>query len=921
MIIVEEAPKNKKDEIKEEKVNEVNNETSLSSAEEIEEEISKQLVPTDNIEVEDLVEKVLEFCQVQADIKLHPYQIQFAKRIIESVITNDGAEITSLWARQSGKTETVATVISGLMVILPILAKLFPNYEPLQLYKKGVWVGIFAPTKEQAQTSFSRVKMRLTSKNAKMVMTDPEIAVTFESEKGNPIILTNGSLCMRHTAAKQSQIESKTYHIIWVDECQDVDDHKLRKCLTGDTRILRGDGTYETLENIVKNNLGDIVRFDSGFNKLVSDTPLEWYDNGVQPVFRLRLNNGNTIEATANHQFYGYRKGWKKPRWVTVEEIIDYHRTKDKIRLAVPDSLPFFSGEGTQDDYEEGLIIGYFLGDGCLSGYIPAFAGDEATVKRLEQIIKRRFGNEIKMTIYNEQPSGILEVHFSTPGNKKNSNPLTAWFREIGMWGLKGEEKRIPSYNNTKEFYRGLIEGLIETDGYIENPNKKPIISFANISEMMVKQLKDILLKFGIHATFFSKENGEINGYKSKALHLLHIKSVLDIERFYENFRLFNKQEKLETAYQTIKNKKSRNKSKKYPDTLRFYQVSDIEFVGMKHTYCLKMEDRNFIAENIVSSNSIHPMGASTNATIIKIGTPNTRKSSFYESIRKNIREQQKRGAKQNHFQFDYKVVQKYNKRYEQYIKKEIERLGYDSDEFRMSYRLHFIFERGMFVTQDVLQECYDPKLKLLEASSKPCAAGIDVGKGEDSTVVTILELDWENAYENPMTGQVHPIKRIANWLEIHGDDHESQFYQILDFLKNYNVQVLYIDSTGEGDAVADRFVYALPNVNVVPYKFTRPSKSIMWKTLDQEIKAKRIIIPAHSSVTKLRTFRRFEAQMLDLEKDYVGQYMVCQHPNDKDAHDDYCDSLGLAVLAAESEYIPEVEIGDNPFFLRRTSY
>ncbi len=504
----------------------------------LEEEITTELaLVNSSSDIKDLVEKIYLYCEAQSGTSLYPYQSPFAKRIIKSVIVNDGEEITALFSRQSGKTESAAVALGGLMVILPILAKLMPENENLQQFKDGVLVGIFAPSKEQAHTAFTRLKSKLTSKNARMVMTDPEISVDFESEKGNPIVLTNGSLCRMMTAAKQSQIESKTYHIIWVDECQDVDDMKLLK--------------------------------------------------------------------------------------------------------------------------------------------------------------------------------------------------------------------------------------------------------------------------------------------------------------------------------------------------------------------------------------SIHPMGASTNATLIKIGTPNTKKSSFYETVRRNIRKAQEYGAEQNHFQYDYRTVQKYNKRYAKYIEKEIERIGYDSDEFRMAYRLHFILERGMFITEDVLTDTYDNSLKLKESSAMPCGVGMDVGKGADSTVVTVVEMDWDNAYENALTGQMHPQKSVIAWLELEGDDHEVQFHKIIEFLKNYNVRTMYIDSTGKGDAVADRFIYALDMVDVVAYPFSRQSKSEMWKALDTELRQHRLTIPGHSRVKRTRQFKKFESQMLDLEKDYVGQYMVCQHPDTKGAHDDYCDSLGLANLAAQAEFYPEIEETD----------
>lgn len=50
-----------------------------------------------------LVNKVFTFCQMYSEITFYPYQKQFSKRLIRSVLENDGNEITALFARQTGK--------------------------------------------------------------------------------------------------------------------------------------------------------------------------------------------------------------------------------------------------------------------------------------------------------------------------------------------------------------------------------------------------------------------------------------------------------------------------------------------------------------------------------------------------------------------------------------------------------------------------------------------------------------------------------------------------------------------------------------------------------------------------------------------------------------------------------------------------
>jgi hypothetical protein len=503
---------------------------------------SRNTKGSQQIAIDDLCDKVLLYCEKQAGIDLHPYQKDFGLSIARSLILNEGEEITALFSRQSGKTETVAVILGGCMVILPTLANQMPGLYEIDMFKNGLWVGLFAPSNEQSFTAFSRMRERIRSKNAKMIMNDPEIDTFLENDgKGNPMMLTNGSLCRMQTAAKQAQIESKSYHVVLIDEAQDCDNTKVKK--------------------------------------------------------------------------------------------------------------------------------------------------------------------------------------------------------------------------------------------------------------------------------------------------------------------------------------------------------------------------------------SIHPMLAAYNGTIIKIGTSNTKRSDFYDAIRRNIRNEQKHGARRNHFQFDYKTVQKYNPKYKQFLDKEIKRLGYDSDEFRMAYRLHFILERGMFLTQEELEEkVFDYKLKHKETEREmPCVVGIDVAKGGDSTVVTVLRVDYENMVTNEDTGEEYPMKELVNWLEFNGEDHEVQFNQIVDWLSQFRLSSIFIDSTGVGDPVADRFIhYYSGHAHVEGYKFTRPSKSVMWRALYQEITAGRLRVPAHSRTQRLRAWRKFRSQMLDLEKDYVGQYMVCQHPDEKGAHDDFCDSIALSILASMSEAMPEIQAEDN---------
>lgn len=170
--------------------------------------------------------KIMDFGKVLTGIPLYSYQEEIAYRIIYSVITFEGSVLTVLLSRQSGKSETMAFVIDTLTVLLPALAKIIPDLEQ---FSNGFRIGLFAPQSDQVVTTYSRAMTRLTSANAEMVLSDPDLLVSLESEVR--LNLSNGSFLAGQVASKQSKIESKTYDLIIIEEAQDTDDFLVTKSI------------------------------------------------------------------------------------------------------------------------------------------------------------------------------------------------------------------------------------------------------------------------------------------------------------------------------------------------------------------------------------------------------------------------------------------------------------------------------------------------------------------------------------------------------------------------------------------------------------------------------------------------------------------------------------------------------------------
>ena len=316
-------------------------------------------------------------------------------------------------------------------------------------------------------------------------------------------------------------------------------------------------------------------------------------------------------------------------------------------------------------------------------------------------------------------------------------------------------------------------------------------------------------------------------------------------------------------------------------------------------------------ADDFVVSKSISPMLAYYAGTMVKTGTPTTSKNNFYKSIQLNRRRQTNRGNRQNHFQWDWKEVSKINLNYEKFIKKEMLRISEDSDEFQMSYNCKWLLERGMFITSSAMDELGDTSQELVKVWHKtPVVVGIDPARKTDSTVVTVVWVDWDRPDEFGYFDH-----RVLNWLEMQGDDWEEQYFQIVNFLSNYDVLAVGVDANGVGDAVAQRLKLLLPRAEVMPVTSSPSEQSKRWKHLQALIQRKMIAWPAHAKTRRLRTWKRFYQQMTDAEVQYKGPNFLVAAPDENYAHDDFVDSLSIACSLTQDLVMPEVVASSNPFF------
>lgn len=295
-------------------------------------------------------------------------------------------------------------------------------------------------------------------------------------------------------------------------------------------------------------------------------------------------------------------------------------------------------------------------------------------------------------------------------------------------------------------------------------------------------------------------------------------------------------------------------------------------------------EESQDLDDNIVTQ-QIEPMTSATNGPHIYVGTAGTRICKFYRMGQigktKKIYHPEIVAQRRKAYQETNNAM---HLLYEQSIGERITEYGLESDEIQRPYFGKWLIGTGQFTTDEELSQLVTDRNITYHYKDSDCYAGIDTAKHPDSTVVTILRY-------NPDTQK----KELLNWCELRGENYQSQFDIIVDFLSKYRVVSIAIDSTGQGDFMPDMFEahtqWKDENSGLYRVKFSAVSKDNLYKNLKVTIKELLTTLPKLS--TKMG--EKFKQQMLDLQQEYKGQLLSVRHPDDPNAHDDYPDSWALA--------------------------
>ncbi len=381
---------------------------------------------------------------------------------------------------------------------------------------------------------------------------------------------------------------------------------KVGKCISADSLVWSPDGGYyKAAEFHSATSIGECP------NGTRVACVLSKVKTGRKMVYDVHLRSGRVLRGlSANH---GVR---------TAEGYVPVRRLSVGMGVAAPLSLQL-NAVRPWGDIELGYALGVFLGDGCLTTPQPVLSSKS---------------NDIPDAVLDSLPASWGMQYTRSHGaviftsqTKYRFNPLTFWFRSLGLSGLNSHTKCVPGdcWLGGSEVIRHVLAGLWDTDGYI--PRSRGAAQYCTVSRKLAHDVLTMLHVVGIYATIRRKGTAylvEFTGLSNyhvfqQLVPIHHIGKVARLQRICKSTSV--RQSRCVSWFQRMPagagcSRSGRPGGRRCPsavdtswsDTHQFHlgvhwdSVESVTVQGVRETYDLEMDSRSksFTVDGLLVHNS-----------------------------------------------------------------------------------------------------------------------------------------------------------------------------------------------------------------------------------------------------------------------------------------------------------------------------
>lgn len=259
----------------------------------------------------------------------------------------------------------------------------------------------------------------------------------------------------------------------------------LRECVTGDTLVMLADGRRVPIRDLV-GQTPSVVSVNAAGQLETAVTDLVW-SVGKKETVRVSFASGRTICCSKEHRL---RALWD---WQYAGEV----QPGDRIALAR--HLP----EPTQPQpwpEHEIILLAHLVGDGSYIKHQPLryTTACEANSQAVTQAAEA-----LGSTVTRHPGKGNWhQLVISGNGNRWHPQGVGKWLKDLGIFGQRSREKHLPAgiFQLPNAQLALFLRHLWATDGSIHVGKTKCRIYFATASELLIRDVAALLLRFGIVA-------------------------------------------------------------------------------------------------------------------------------------------------------------------------------------------------------------------------------------------------------------------------------------------------------------------------------------------------------------------------------------------------------------------------------------
>src|SRR5690348_3144536 len=278
-------------------------------------------------------------------------------------------------------------------------------------------------------------------------------------------------------------------------------EHGCPYCVSGDTPVLMGNGRPMPISEI---KVGDEIYGTERGNAFrhYKKTRVLAHWSSIKPAFRVTLEDGTEIVASADHRFMTER-GWKHVMGAERGRECRPHLTTNNSLLGTG---RFAETERENDDYRRGYLCGMIRGDGHLKDYVYntrgridtvrgfrlALCDPEALLRSQDYLLDFDIATqEFEFKAANDRHRAMHGIRFNCDWKFKAVKALIEWPIEA-----------------TREWTAGFLAGIFDAEGSFS----QTILRISNTDGEIIGRIGDALSVFGFD---FAVEHAHYEDRKS----------------------------------------------------------------------------------------------------------------------------------------------------------------------------------------------------------------------------------------------------------------------------------------------------------------------------------------------------------------------------------------------------------------------